>query len=70
MKRKDLIRRIAGRARAVNVDWVIKREGASHTVYSLGRLTIPIPRHTELGEKLVTEIFKECAAELGEGWWK
>lgn len=70
MKRRDLVRRIAAQAKQAEVVWTVKREGANHTVYQLGVLTIPIPRHNEIGEKLAAEIFKQCAAELGEGWWK
>ena len=50
--------------------WEVKREGANHTLYSLGELTVPIPRHKEIGEKLALEIFKQCASTLGDGWWK
>ena len=52
------------------MEWSVKREGASHTVYQLGGLTIPVPRHNEIGEKLAAEIFKQCVPELGEAWWK
>jgi hypothetical protein len=70
LKRKDLVRKITERANGCQVDWAIKREGGNHTVYRLGSLIIPIPRHNEIGDRLAVEIFKQCASELGEGWWK
>jgi N-acetylglucosamine kinase-like BadF-type ATPase len=70
VKRRALVRKIAARAHEVGVDWSVKREGANHTVYQLGALTIPVPRHNEIGEKLAVEIFKQCMSELGEAWWK
>jgi hypothetical protein len=70
VKRRDLVRRIAAQARQAGVEWSVKREGANHTVYSLGGLMIPVPRHNEIGEKLAVEIFKQCTPELGEARWK
>ncbi len=70
MKRRDLVRKIAAQAKQAGVDWSVKREGANHTVYQLGDLTIPVPRHNEIGEKLAAEILKQCVPELGEAWWK
>lgn len=70
VKRRDLVRRIAERAKAGGVDFGVKREGANHTVYQLGGLTIPVPRHNDIGENLAAEIFKQCVPELGEAWWK
>lgn len=61
---------IAARAKQAGVAWSVKREGANHTVYQLGAVMIPVPRHNEIGEKLAVEIFKQCIPELGEAWWK
>jgi hypothetical protein len=58
MKRRDLLRRIDREARAQGRLWEIGREGAQHTVYKLAGLTIPIPRHNEIGEGLAREIFQ------------
>ena len=30
----------------------------------------PIPRHSELGETFAVDVFKECQAALGKGWWR
>ena len=70
MKRRDLIRKIAAEAAAQGHDWSVEREGGRHTVYRLGNLRIPIPRHNEVGEMLAREICKECEPVLGKGWWR
>ncbi|MEQ7010149.1 hypothetical protein ABN028_28615 [Actinopolymorpha sp. B17G11] len=70
MKRRDLIRKIGREAKEQGKRWEIGREGAQHTVYNLAGLTIPIPRHNEIGEGLAREIFKECEPVLGRGWWR
>jgi len=51
MKRRNLIRRIAQEAMRQGVEWKVHREGANHTIYLLGGTRIPIPRHTEIGER-------------------
>ena len=70
MKRRDLIKRIAAEARQTNIEWMVIREGANHSLYQLGRVMIPIPRHSEIGAGLTEAIFKQCEPELGERWWK
>jgi hypothetical protein len=32
-------------------------------------LTIPIPRHRELNERLARGIMADLAVKLGEDWW-
>ncbi|RJQ76257.1 hypothetical protein D5S17_18490 [Pseudonocardiaceae bacterium YIM PH 21723] len=61
---------MAAAAKRKKVKWVLLREGANHTVYTLDGVMIPIPRHTELGEIFAVDIFKECQDVLGEGWWR
>lgn len=70
MKRRDVVKRIAAEAKRRGAEWTLLREGANHSVYTLGGVVIPIPRHTELGENLAVEIFKECQDILGKGWWR
>jgi hypothetical protein len=71
VKRDALLKRIGQEAKRQEIEWEIDREGANHTVYRLGRTTkIPVPRHTEIDERLAEEIFKECAADLGRRWWR
>lgn len=70
MKRRELVKRIAQEAKRQHVEWKLAREGANHSVYKLDTTVIPIPRHTELGERLAEDIFKECEGVLGKGWWR
>lgn len=69
-----MIRWIRDEARRQEVGWTIDREGRNHTLYRLGATMIPIPRHTELDDRFVEEVFRECECEcepeLGERWWK
>ncbi|WP_158884439.1 hypothetical protein [Amycolatopsis anabasis] len=70
MKRREVIKKIAAAAKKHEAEWVLAREGANHTVYTLNGVVIPIPRHNELGEIFAADIFKECEEVLGKGWWK
>jgi hypothetical protein len=70
MKCRDMIRAIAKEARRQGVQWKGHREGANHSIYLLGGTRIPIPRHNEIGERLVVAIFIEAEAELGRRWWQ
>jgi hypothetical protein len=70
VKRREVIRKIAIAARRRRAAWILEREGANHTIYTLNGLVVPIPRHTELGEIFAVEIFKECEDVLGKGWWR
>ena len=70
MKRREVVKRIAAEAKRQGVTWVLARQGANHAVYTLDDVMIPIPRHRELGEGLVVDIFKECQDVLGKGWWR
>lgn len=70
MKRREVIKKIAAAARKRDAEWVLAREGANHTVYTLNGVVVPIPRHNELGEIFSVDIFKECEGVLGKGWWK
>lgn len=70
MKRRDLIKKIATEAKRQDVEWTLCGEGANQSIYLLKGEIIPIPRHSELGEQLAVEIFKECQAVLGKGWWR
>lgn len=70
MKRREVIKKIAAAARKQEAEWILAREGANHTVYTLNGVVVPIPRHNELGEIFSVDIFKECEDVLGKGWWK
>jgi hypothetical protein len=70
MKRREMIKWIAKEAKAQGVTFEFDYEGAKHSVYKLGGAMIPIPRHTELGEKATRDIRKETEEVLGKGWWR
>jgi predicted RNA binding protein YcfA (HicA-like mRNA interferase family) len=52
MKRKKLIQMLEGNG------WCLKREGASHSIYTNGTANEPIPRHVEIDEILAQAIIK------------
>ena len=52
MKRKDLVRLLEKNG------WWKLREGGGHTVYTNGRETEPIPRHSEINEITAKSIIK------------
>lgn len=70
MKRRDLLKKIAQESKRKGVTWTLNRNGANHDVYNLDGAMIPIPRHTEIGDRFSVEIFKECESKLGKRWWK
>ena len=70
MKQAELVRRIRQRAAERQIAWEVAREGGRHTVYRLGNIMIPVPRHTEIDDRLAEQIFKECEEELGSRWWR
>ncbi|MFE6611813.1 hypothetical protein [Amycolatopsis sp. NPDC057786] len=70
MRRREVIKKIAVAARRQRAAWILEREGANHTIYTLNGVVVPIPRHTELGEIFAVDIFKECEGVLGKGWWR
>ena len=55
MKRRDLVRHL------MSHDCFFLREGHSHTVFknAVSGLQSSVPRHTEVGEKLVRKICKD-----------
>ena len=52
MKRKDLIKKLEKNG------WRKLREGANHDIYTNGKASEPIPRHTEVNELLAKSIIK------------
>ena len=52
MKRRDLVKRLEQNG------WVLKRNGASHDLYTDGSKVEPIPRHSEINERLAQDIIK------------
>jgi hypothetical protein len=70
MKKRDLINRIAKRAKQQGVAWAEGEPGSKHDRWYLEGQLIPVPRHTDIGEGLAESIFKDCEFALGKRWWK
>ncbi|MCI2264551.1 type II toxin-antitoxin system HicA family toxin [Sediminivirga luteola] len=69
-KRRDIIRRIVEAAKKRGMSFALTHEGGRHSIYKLDGLTIPIPRHREIGEGVTEAIYKQCEPKLGKGWWR
>jgi predicted RNA binding protein YcfA (HicA-like mRNA interferase family) len=52
MKRYDLIKLLEQNG------WYLKRNGAGHDIYAKGNQREPIPRHSEINERLARDIIK------------
>lgn len=70
MKRREVIRKISREARSQGLSWDLDRQGASHEIYRLEGVMIPISRQRELGYLQAETIWKECEARLGKDWWR
>lgn len=53
MKRRDLVKLLEQNG------WYLKRNGANHDLYTDGKRIEPIPRHSEINEKLAQAIVKK-----------
>lgn len=53
MKRRDLIKLLE------DSGWYLKRNGGSHDLYTNGKMIEPVPRHSEINEKLAKTIIKK-----------
>lgn len=45
------------------------REGGNHSIFTLGDVRVPIPRHREIPDVLARKIMKELESELGTRRW-
>ena len=70
MKRRELLKMIYRQAALRGIKNVTLREGGRHTIVTIGNLSIPIPRHRDIGDLLATHIMKEFEPVLGERWWR
>jgi hypothetical protein len=52
------------------ISYVTLREGGRHSIVTIGNLSIPIPRHRDIGDLLAMQIMKEYEPALGERWWR
>lgn len=53
MKRRELVKLLEENG------WYIKRNGGNHDLYTNGEATEPIPRHSEINERLAKAIIKK-----------
>ncbi|MCI5510459.1 MAG: type II toxin-antitoxin system HicA family toxin [Eubacterium sp.] len=53
MKRRDLVKLLEKNG------WYLKRNGANHDLYTNGKKVEPIPRHSEINEKLAQAIIRK-----------
>jgi mRNA interferase HicA len=70
MKRDELLRRIATRARMQGIDWRLDRQRANHEIWRCGVLEVSVPRHREINEVTAIGICRSLEATLGKGWWR
>lgn len=57
MKRRELIRLLERNG------WYLKRNGKEHDIYTNGIESEPIPRHTEIKERLAKAIVKKLGLQ-------
>lgn len=70
MRRSDLLRRIARRARAGRVEWRRVREGRQHEIWQCGTTRVSVARHREINNYTAEAIMKDLEQDLGEDWWR
>ena len=70
MKRRQILGTIAREAQRQGKAWRHERQGANHEIWRCGSIDVPIPRHTEIGERLAETVFKQLEGELGKDWWR
>jgi hypothetical protein len=52
------------------MEFELVRQGASHEIWRCGTITVPIPRHGEIGPKMAFEIRRSLDPALGRDWWR
>ncbi len=70
MKRRELLKMIYRQAGLKGLSNETLREGGRHSIVTIGNLSIPIPRHREIGDLLAIQIMKQCEPVFGERWWR
>lgn len=53
MKRRELVKLLEDNG------WYVKRNGANHDIYTNGNVSEPIPRHSDINERLAKGIIKK-----------
>lgn len=70
MNKREVIKRIEKAAKRQGKTWAFSNHGGRHDIYTLDGVMIPIPRHTEIADRMAEIIWKECEEVLGKGWWR
>lgn len=70
MKRDQFLRDIRKAAKRRDLELVVVREGAAHTLFRCGTVQFAVPRHRELGPKLEFDIRVQLEPALGHRWWR
>jgi mRNA interferase HicA len=70
MRRAALLRKIAKQASTEGVEFMLVREGGSHSLYRCGTVRLVVPRHTDINELTARGILVETEQVLGKGWWR
>jgi mRNA interferase HicA len=70
VRRDSLIRKIATAAAQVGKEFVLLREGGSHSIFRCGGQCVVIPHRREVSELTARRIMRDLDDELGEDWWK
>lgn len=68
MKKRDLIDALSSAAAERDLEFVLKRQGSNHEVWSLDGMPLAVPRHREIAEGTARSIRKQAGEKLGEGW--
>ena len=54
MKQRELVKKLK------KLGYVFERHGSNHDIYAKGDKKIPIPRHTEINERLARGILEQA----------
>jgi len=65
----DLLREIREAAALAGVTMEFVRHGSCHDIWRVGNVQFSVPRHRELGERLVHAVRESLEIELGNEWW-
>jgi hypothetical protein len=60
--------RQAARAQGIGCEAI--REGRHGEIWLVGKTTVEVPRHREIGPKGAFVVRNALEAEFGKGWWR
>jgi mRNA interferase HicA len=65
-----LLRKIRRTAAFAGIDFVLVRQGGSHSIFRCGSQNVVVPRHGEINEITARGIMRDLDHTLGRDWWK